>query len=316
MPSLIPLDNILGALLIGVITSTLIYGITCLQVYLYYTQHCTQDNKFQRIYVAIVWIIDSCHTAFLSVAYYHYTVTNFGDYNVLAATTWSLLWQVILGALCSGMVQAFFAWRVYSLSGRKIIVPALVCLLCLAQLSLGIGYLVEATKVKFFSQAAPDIPYTTSSLSVDIACDTIITVHMIYYLLKNRTPFYRTNKAITLLINYSLNTCLLTTVCTLICFVLVVKQADTLVYAPFYFILVRLYSCSLMSTLNSRDGVRQVLLGDRHELVTMPSTTVGSIGVSEIGSKWPTLQGQTQTQMTLKGQTLDIGHMGGGSLDV
>ncbi|TFY54572.1 hypothetical protein EVJ58_g8783 [Rhodofomes roseus] len=40
----------------------------------------------------------------------------------------------------------------------------------------------------------------------------------------------------------------LTTVFTLICFITWYMLASTLIYAPFYFILVRLYSCSLMST--------------------------------------------------------------------
>lgn len=28
-----------------------IYGVTCLQLYLYYTQHCNKDSLFMKLYV-------------------------------------------------------------------------------------------------------------------------------------------------------------------------------------------------------------------------------------------------------------------------
>ncbi|KAI0312786.1 hypothetical protein OF83DRAFT_1027102, partial [Amylostereum chailletii] len=84
MPSLIPLDNILGVAYIGIIVSTAVYGITCLQVYLYYTEHSENDGCFLKTFVAVLMVIDSIHVMLVSASYYHYTVTNFGDYIVLA----------------------------------------------------------------------------------------------------------------------------------------------------------------------------------------------------------------------------------------
>lgn len=70
MPSIVPLDSSLGAEFIGIIISTVcvaqlslctpkidhrnssIYGISCLQVYLYYTEHSTRDPKFLKIFVS------------------------------------------------------------------------------------------------------------------------------------------------------------------------------------------------------------------------------------------------------------------------
>ncbi|KAH9166647.1 hypothetical protein EDB89DRAFT_1910496 [Lactarius sanguifluus] len=44
MPALIPLHNTLGALFIGTVLSSLIYGVTWLQVYSYYNSHCSRDR--------------------------------------------------------------------------------------------------------------------------------------------------------------------------------------------------------------------------------------------------------------------------------
>ncbi|EJD50436.1 hypothetical protein AURDEDRAFT_160338 [Auricularia subglabra TFB-10046 SS5] len=69
-----------------------------------------------------------------------------------------------------------------------------------------------------------------------------------------------TNRAITLLVTYTLNTGLLTTVFTILTLAVFVKTCDTtLLYTPFFFILARLYTCSFMSTLNSRKRIRRAM---------------------------------------------------------
>ncbi|ETW79417.1 hypothetical protein HETIRDRAFT_233377, partial [Heterobasidion irregulare TC 32-1] len=79
----------------------------------------------------------------------------------------------------------------------------------------------------------------------------------------------RTNRAIDLLIEYALNTSLLTTMFAIATLITFVTMDKTLVYTPFFMILVRLYSCSFMSTLNSRDVVRQELDGSGSEVVDL-----------------------------------------------
>lgn len=287
MPTLIPLDDLLGVEFIGVILSTVVYGITCLQVYLYYTCHCGGDGLFTRLYVGAVWLIDSLHVALLVTAYYWYTVTNFGDYTVLAADTWSLAVSVTIGELLSGLVQCFFAMRVYKLSERQLPIPIAAFILSATQVACGIGYAVDGFRDR--SSAAPKnaLAFTISGLSAGIACDSLIAASIIYYLQIRRTIFPRTNRAINLLITYALNTCLLTTVFTAITLALWVKLDSSLVFTVFYFTLVRLYSCSLMSTLNSRGNLREALDGRTVELVGLQSTTAMTSANSESTVRTP-----------------------------
>ncbi|KAF8191651.1 hypothetical protein K438DRAFT_1590964 [Mycena galopus ATCC 62051] len=96
MPSLIPLDksDFLGATLIGLVLSTLVYGITCLQVFLYYTKHSSRDSPFLKAFVCapvlriVFLVLDTVHVALLVSLMYHYSVTNFGDYSTLERSTW------------------------------------------------------------------------------------------------------------------------------------------------------------------------------------------------------------------------------------
>ncbi|ETW79425.1 hypothetical protein HETIRDRAFT_427990 [Heterobasidion irregulare TC 32-1] len=134
MPSLTPLDSLLGAAYVGVIVSTVIYGVTCLQVYLYYTEHCSNDGRFVKVFVAALMLLDTLYVVLLAHFLYHYTITNFGDYAALVPDMWSILVEVVIGDLLSTLVQFFFAYRVYCLSKKRIVIPALVCLLSLGQL--------------------------------------------------------------------------------------------------------------------------------------------------------------------------------------
>ncbi|ETW79426.1 hypothetical protein HETIRDRAFT_321761, partial [Heterobasidion irregulare TC 32-1] len=120
-----------------------------------------------------------------------------------------------------------------------------------------------------------------------------------------RTYFIRTNRAINLLITYALNTCKLPctlritissspvissihyihrvfAVTTLITFM---ALHESLAYAAFFFILVRLYSCSFMSTLNSRSIVRQQLNGRDDEVVTVSKFAAAEAQASQLGDQ-------------------------------
>ncbi|KZT68544.1 hypothetical protein DAEQUDRAFT_727637 [Daedalea quercina L-15889] len=277
------LDNLLGATFIGIILSTVIYGITCLQVYLYYTQYCRNDGRAVKLFVAFLMTLDTFHVALLATVYYYYTVTHFGDFVTLQADTWSLSAQVTVGGFLSCLVQFFFAYRLYNFSGKQLWLPTSICIISLGQLGTSTAYTAVGWTNRFFNESQKATPYVTAGLVCDIACDSLIAASMIYFLRKKRTMFHKTQMALDLMITYTLNTCLLTTVFTVICFITWYTETDTLIYSIFYFILVRLYSCSLVSTLNTRDNIKTVLTSDTHELFNLPTATAVAPG-SEEGS--------------------------------
>ncbi|KAF8590215.1 hypothetical protein K439DRAFT_1612201 [Ramaria rubella] len=163
---------------------------------------------------------------------------------------------------------------------------------------------IRSFKITLFSEVTADIGWGTSGLAVDIVSDFIIATSMIYRLNKGKTSFRRTNSAINLLIKYVLNTCLLTGFCNIVNMVLFIVESDNLIYTPFYFLLIRLYSCSLMSTLNSRDNVRKEL--DAHRtggvvnmssfiLRTLDSDETATAGSMKLDNKWMSNKPNTQT---------------------
>ncbi|KAF9817405.1 hypothetical protein IEO21_03459 [Rhodonia placenta] len=159
MPTLIPLDDLLGVEFIGVILSTVSTSIIRVTVA---ATACSRDYT----------LIDSLHVALLVTAYYWYTVTNFGDYTVLAADT------------------CFFAMRVYKRT-------------CAPNRD---SATAAPPRPKTHSLRTSSPAFTISGLSAGIACDSLIAASIIYYLQIRRTIFPRTNRAINLLITYALNT--------------------------------------------------------------------------------------------------------------
>ncbi|KAH9982030.1 hypothetical protein BGW80DRAFT_1261096 [Lactifluus volemus] len=79
---------------------------------------------------------------------------------------------------------------------------------------------------------------------------------MVYYLLTRDSKIKRhrsSTSPTTILAVYCINSGFLSLVFATICLVTAICYPCTLIYAPFWFILVRLYSCSFMAMLNSRD---------------------------------------------------------------
>ncbi|KAJ3872270.1 hypothetical protein F5051DRAFT_507184 [Lentinula edodes] len=267
MPSLIPLDNLLGAALIGLVLSTIVYGVTWLQVFSYYTKYCSHDTCFLKAFVGILMAFDTFHMVLLVMLMYHYTVSNFGDYLVLEHNTWPLVWQAFVGGLLEVTVEMFFAYRLYILSGKRVIFSIFIGILCLGKLATTVGFTIVGLGIETFSLAGKLETWSIASLSTAIGCDSMIAICLIYYLRMNKTGFKGTHRAINLLITYALNTCLLTSIFNIVCMTMWITENTTMLYTIFYFILVRLYSCSFMSTLNSRETVRKEL--ESSDVITM-----------------------------------------------
>jgi hypothetical protein len=103
--------------------------------------------------------------------------------------------------------------------------------------------------------------FSIAALSCKALCDVLITVGMVYTLLRNRTQFRRTNNVLNILAIYAINCGTLSLAFAISCVALLAKYQDTLIYTPSLFIMIRLYVCAFISILNSRDNLRETLEG-------------------------------------------------------
>ncbi|KAH9027106.1 hypothetical protein EDB85DRAFT_145756 [Lactarius pseudohatsudake] len=276
MPALIPVDNTLGALFIGTVLSSILFGVTWLQVYYYYDDHCSRDRWPLKSFVAFLMLVDTANLALVIYGSYRVVITNFGDYqfNTFTTVSWGQSAVTLSAIVIDVSVQHFYAYRIYHLGGRSPYLPAAISVVSLTGLSFGTAYSTEV--LHHTHDLSHSFEFSVSSLSCKVLCDVLITVGMVYYLLSNRTQVRRINNVLNLLAIYFINCGTLHLVFSISCVTLMAMSRDTLIYIPSLFIMVRLSLCAFMAILNSRDYLRETLDGPEG-LVTLTQLEVRTV---------------------------------------
>lgn len=213
-------------------------------------------------------VLDSVHLAFLCHGLYIATVTNFGNLLADLHAPWTLVVQSIIGVAVTTCIQQFYAVRIYQLSQRKnIYIPLVISAISATEFGFAVAFTVKSFQMGSYLSNAPSVPYGATALSLEVAGGLFITVSMVYYVFKQRSGTKRSSRVANLVILYIVNSGALNLVFASTCLITYVMLPTTLIYAPSFFILVRLYVCSFITILNSRVHVRSRLRGDRHTVV-------------------------------------------------
>ncbi|KAI0353285.1 hypothetical protein OH77DRAFT_1522740 [Trametes cingulata] len=214
---------------------------------------------------------------------YWYLVTQYGEPASLGRLSSTIIPEVFFQAFTGLFVQSFFAARIWKLSGRKPWLVGPVIALIVAEFSIAMGkytvlYAITALSFKTFLDlgkvkvrplpaplSSPALANARDSLSqalsisinaVAAAGDVVIAAILCTILQFSKTGFERSDLLINRLIVFSVNTGLLTSICACMSLITILALPDTFIYICFYFLIGRLYSNSLMATLNARKALR------------------------------------------------------------
>ncbi|KAF7354090.1 hypothetical protein MVEN_01096400 [Mycena venus] len=323
MPSPIPLDNSLGALYIGVATASVIFGINCMQSFLYFAEHSDRDGRFIKGFVTMLWVLELLTVILIHHGIYFYSISNFGDLNVLAKPTiWSIVVEIGLSTFVAFMVQSFFAYRVYILGGgKKLLLPCvIVCrstqsekksqleavqmFLTLGQFAIGLVFTRVALLFTDVTGGTSDFPYVMNLFGFELAADLLIAASSIYHLRQRaqRSEVSDTQHVIYVLIKYVVSTCLLEVLCLIPIIALWATEATTLIFGPFVLVLPRVYSLSLLCSLNNRDHLRDISHSKDGVTMLLPSSgrTRSGTAVGNSGNNFELTTNPTQVQFQVK----------------
>ncbi|KAJ7702078.1 hypothetical protein B0H16DRAFT_1902513 [Mycena metata] len=291
MPSPIPLDNTLGSLYIAVVLATAGFGINCMQSFLYFAEHSKNDGRLIKLFVAVLWILELLTVALINHGAYFYTISNFGDLEVLAEpTVWSIIVEIGLSTFVAFMVQSFFAYRVYILGGadkgKSLILPCVIMVFTCAQFAMGLVYTKVALSFKRATGGSSDFPYVMTLFGLELVADFLIATSSILFLRRHakRSEVHTTQHLIYTLIKYVVNTCLLEVLCLIPIIALWAAESTTLIFGPFVLVLPRVYSFSLLCSLNNRDHLRDMSYGKNGLVATLPSSGQTRSGTGAGGS--------------------------------
>ncbi|KAF8881865.1 hypothetical protein BD779DRAFT_1675209 [Infundibulicybe gibba] len=274
---LLDIRQTFGALLIGAFASVGLLGVLTLQCWLYFSRF-PNDPHFVKLLVAAVWVLEFIRSCFMVHAVYFYTVLQWGNPAGLAYAHWSLEAILLMTFLVELLVHLYFTYRVWIISGRKWIVPAIILFFTICTFVTGVceygssikeakfskiaggitGVIIVPPSTKFKSQIFQFQDWALAALSCVIVTDWLITASLVYYLRQclSETGFSRSNTIVGRLIFYAINIGVLTSAGDLVVLALCASQIPNLYYLAIFEIVGNLYANSVLASLNARTTLR------------------------------------------------------------
>ncbi|KAJ7182485.1 hypothetical protein C8R43DRAFT_967308 [Mycena crocata] len=250
----------IGPVFIASILNWMLMGTLVMQVYTYYQKFRT-DRAVIRLLVYVVFLLDGAQTVMLTHHAWFSLVVIWGKPEMLDVLVWSAAMIPFMCGLVSLIVQIFYAWRIWTLTNSRFI-RAISILITLVALTQGLTAMVTA----IITRQHPNIgiiiklhPEFSVWWGGSLVADVLITSCMSYvlYNAKSRTTMGQSETLLTTLINRVVQTGAVTVVCAAVGFGLYLGFPTTTYHFVPSYILGKLYTNSLMLTLNlrrSRDG--------------------------------------------------------------
>ncbi|KAK0243657.1 hypothetical protein EDD85DRAFT_804791 [Armillaria nabsnona] len=248
------LGTTIGAAYVGAMLSSLLFGITVLQVFIYYRDY-PNDWRLFRYSVGILWVLDAFHLSLTMHAIYHYTVDSFGDYAALGNVVWSFKLQILVNVVIIVFVQSLYAVRLWKF-GRHFhrFLPWTVIFVVACGFAVGVLLVYKTYTITTFTGLASMNWAIDAAFATSTGIDFFISFAMCYYLHKSRsiTEFSSTNSRLLVLMWFVLMSGLVTSACSTVALVTYIVLPNTLVFLGVEFLLTKLYVNSLLSMLNAR----------------------------------------------------------------
>ncbi|KAG1861756.1 hypothetical protein DFJ58DRAFT_725598 [Suillus subalutaceus] len=123
----IQLANTFGALFIGVVLAAVLFGVTIVQVFIYFRTHSGTGITFYKIVVILLWILDALHLALIVHCVYFYLVINYANISALTEVVWSSKLQQVVAVLSIVVGHLLYVHRIWTVSkGRSKVLPITV----------------------------------------------------------------------------------------------------------------------------------------------------------------------------------------------
>ncbi|KAJ7466213.1 hypothetical protein B0H11DRAFT_2239946 [Mycena galericulata] len=246
------LGNTLGAVFFGVVLSSILFGVSTLQVY-YYFHYYPHDTLLHKSSAGLLWALDTTHISLAIYTAYYYGVLGFGNGDGLKTVIWSIKATTALNVVIILLVQSLYAYRVWLLGGyHHGVLGYLVAAVVLGGFGIGIVLAYETFTITSWSQV-PDVAWAVeSSFAASTAIDVVISVAMCHYLRKSKGIESYLNSRISTLMQYTLSCGIFTSACSLSCLFTFILLPNTLIFLALTYLLTRLYVNSFFTMMNAR----------------------------------------------------------------
>ncbi|KIM45957.1 hypothetical protein M413DRAFT_441013 [Hebeloma cylindrosporum] len=235
----------------------MLYGVSSVQAWYYFFKY-HQDAWYIRTLVGAVWLFETVHQLLISHTVYYYVITHYNHPATLDRIVWSILLEVLFNGLIGMLVQGFLAMRVWRLSGHNVLLTITVGALVLSCFGCSAAFTVQSLKLHTWAELEQLKGLSMAVNLLGALTDVLIAAALFVFLHRSRTGFKKSDTMISKLIAFTVSTGLLTSICAVASLISILASGHTLIYVAFYFTLGRLYSNSVLATLNARTIIRRI----------------------------------------------------------
>ncbi|KAI0368670.1 hypothetical protein BV20DRAFT_453271 [Pilatotrama ljubarskyi] len=270
-------DVTIGMTLIGLAVTASLFGVSTAQMVWYY-KHYPRDRRFLKMLVALVWTFDAFHLVLYLATMWIYLVLKQVEALGPTLLPWESNVQLLCNACAIVTIQAFYAYRIWTLSQSRYLAALLVTFV-LGDFGLAFALFIKSIMTDNVQDYIGLSHLDIALSSITAFTDVLLSGTLVVLLAMSRTGSAGANRLINKLVLYTINTGLLTSFCAVLSLIAVAILPTTSIYVMFYYIGARLYSVSLLATLNARESLR--IQAERIGHVSLPRLT----SISNVSSK-------------------------------
>ncbi|KAJ7627326.1 hypothetical protein FB45DRAFT_1082579 [Roridomyces roridus] len=253
------LGTSIGALEIGVIVALFLSGMVSVQAWQYFNRS-ERDHILVKSIVAVAWCLDVGHSIVICHTIYTVTVTQYGHPELLIQPPITLDISILMSGFIGPLEQGWFTYRLWKLTHS----PSLPLFCAILTLTRFIGII----GLSVFALGRPNLPdYTAKAgwliefiLLISAILDATLVLSLCYYLSSWHLDKSRVlHKIVTQIMTWTIETGLLTIFGTLGCLITFLTMKDNFVYVAFFVVIPKLFTNSLLLSLNARQGYTEII---------------------------------------------------------
>jgi len=243
-------DTTVGVLLLGLFFNTYLYGLVTFQ-FIFYWFTKFNDPTWIKVIVAILFVTDTIHSIVAVYAGWLTCVTNYNNPASLAVVGWTIPFTAVATSVAAILTQYFLGHRVLIMTKSKPL-AGLIGILSVIGFIFGVYAGVRSGIINEVAHFAPLKPFVICWLGFQTSADLLITFVLSIALGRSRTGFRKTDTIINRLIRGAIQTGLFASLFALADLFSFVLHPGTNLYAMFAYPIGRIYTNTLLDTLNCR----------------------------------------------------------------
>ncbi|KAJ3776763.1 hypothetical protein EV361DRAFT_116105 [Lentinula raphanica] len=258
-----------GAVMVGSFLSSILWGVSTFQVYLYFMKYYDSDSWQMKALIAFLWACDTANEVLIIKANFRVPILNWGDVAGINKQQLELMDHTVTEALVIILVQGWFIRRIYLFNKDRwfmaLVMFILSCWLMIGTIVyLAFGYGRLITTLSTQREVILNMTLRAAAVVVDIA----IAVNMIYLLrAQNSMLFKSSRRMVNRILLLSVNSSFITAIFATATLILLASQPQNLYYCIPELSLCSIYFSSLLANLNARNYIR----GEEHTINTFSS---------------------------------------------